>query len=552
MSKRFLILVSAFLALMMLASCGGASNNSNASGGGTTSGGASGSGTSGSGTSGDGAIKSERSRTFNFGYRAPTQLDPNNLRNFTDEIAIRFSYEPIIYTPRDGTGYQPCLAKSWDIAPDGMSWTFYLRDDVTFNNGDPFSADDVVYTVERVINGVAELSFKNQYIPSLKEAEKIDDYTVKVSFTEPSPFAGNGFRALYIIPKKVHEEYGDAMFFDQGTDYFMVGTGPWLTVEWVDGQFIHYLKNHNYWNKANYDSYFEEVYTRHIAEATTGVAAHVAGDVDAYMGIPLDYLKMYAGTEDRIEIINIPSNSWNNFGFKFGEGSMWHDKDVRWAFDLAIDRQGLIDSLYQGFAATVPYGYFGHPSMEGFDASLGMNQYDPDRARELLSNSTYDGRKFEMIVTGNTAEYEQLSMAIMDMLTSVGFNMEVSLEVLANFQARQAAGDYSVYMDGGSFPDGIVQRQLTNRMVNDSSKNEYVNEELYDIIRTYFKEVDATKRNELARTINHILTEEKAPHTPLLFKSAFCAQSYGITGIAYFADGLYAPTFVDWDPSLVP
>ena len=555
MSKRFAVFISIVLVLIMFAGCGGGATGSGTTNGGSTSGAGSASGggsTSGGGNTSGGVAIPQRSKVFNYGYRAPSQLDPNNLRNFTDEIAIRFSYEPIIYTPRDGTGYQPSLAKSWDIAPDGMSWTFYLQEGVAFSNGDPFTADDVIYTVDRVVAGVTELAFKNQYMPSLKDAEKIDDYTVKVNFTSPSPFAGNGFRALYIIPKKLHEQYGDGLFYDQGKDYFMVGTGPWITDEWVDGQFIHYSKNQNYWNKANYDSYFEEVYIRHIAEATTGVAAHIAGDVDAYMSIPLDYLSMYAGTEDKIEIISIESNSWANMSFMFGEGSMWNDKDVRDAFDLAINRQLLIDSLFQGIAATMPYGYFGHPSMEGFDASLGAPIYDPDRARELLANSTYDGRKFELMVSGATAETEQLSMAIMDMLKSVGFNVEVTLELVANFQARQVAGDWDVCLDAGSFPDGIVQRQLTNRIINDNAKSQYYDEKLFAIINSYFTEIDAAKRKEYAKEINRMITTEHAPHIALYFKNIFCAQDYGITGIAYFADGLYAPTFVDWDPSLIP
>lgn len=555
LSKRkcFFMLVSIVLFVFILAGCGSGSTGSatTSSGNPPVSGTSSGSKPSG-GSADSGKVIPERSKIFNFGYRAPSQLDPQNLRNFGDEMAIRFSYEPIIYTPRDGTGYLPSLAKSWDIAPDGMSWTFYLQEGVTFSNGDPFTADDIVYSVKRVVDGVGELAYKNQYLPTLKDAEKINDYTVKVNFTDPSPFAGNGFRALYVIPKKLHEQYGDAMFYDQGKDYFMVGTGPWITNEWADGQYIHYLKNHNYWNKANYDSYFEEVYTRHIEEATTGVSAHIAGDLDAYMSVPLDYLSMYAGTEDRIEIINIPSNSWNHFGFKFGEGSMWNDKDVRTAFDLAIDRQTIIDSLYNGVAAQAPYGYFGHPSMEGFDESLGTPVYDPERARELLANSTYDGRKFEIMFTGTTAQTEQLAMTLMDMISSVGFNVEVTLEINANFQARQAAGDYDVYLDAGSFPDGIIQRQLTHRFINSSDKNEYVNEELTSLILTYISEVDAAKRKELATRINRMITEDRAPHITLFFRSIFCAQNYGISGIAYYADGLYAHTFVDWDPSLIP
>ena len=536
MSKRVILAVSIILALAILVACGG-SSGSGTTNSGSSSTETSGSGSSGTGSSGSGSPVQERSRIVNFGNSTPSQLDPQNFRNFTDELAIRFSYEPIIYSPRDGSGYQPSLAESWDISPDGLSWTFYLREGVLWSNGDPFSADDILYSVERVVNNSSDLAFKNQYMPTLKDAEKIDDYTVKINFTEPTPFAGNGFRAFYIIPKKVHEQYGDSMFYDQGKDYFMIGTGPWLTDEWIDGQYIHYFKNPIYWNKANFDSYFEEVYTRQISEPSTGVSAHIVGDLDIYVNIPLDYVQLYAGTEDTIEVRYVPSNSWNWFAFRFNEGSMWHDKDVRDAFDMALDRQAIIDNLYGGVAATIPFGYFGHPSMDGYDESFGPPVYDPERARELLANSSYDGRTFELLVTGTSTAYEQLAMVIMDMLVSVGFHVEVTLEQVANFQARVAAGDYDVFLNAGSFPDGVVQRQITKILV-DSDKTMYQNEELLSYIRNYLSEVDAVKREEYAWLTNKFITEEKAPHITLQFKSIINAQRYGITGVEYYADGL--------------
>ena len=569
MSKRLLVFISIILTLVMLAGCGGGTSSSGTSGGGTPSGGTSGSGTSGSGgtmSSGgtmgnvvsDGGTSApsapERSRIVTVGFGSPSQLDPHNFSTYGDELAIRFCFESIIYTPRDGTGYQSGLAKSWDIAPDGTSWTFYLQEGVFWTNGDPFNADDVVYSVERVINNSPEINFKNQYLPTLAGVEKINDYTVKISFTGPTPLAGNGFRAFYIIPRKVHEQHGDSMFYDQGKDYFMVGTGPWIVDEWVDGQYIHYLKNHNYWNKAKFDSYFEEVYTRQISEASTGVAAHIVGDLDVFTvggGIPLDYVPLYSGTEDRIELINVLGNGWFWFGFQFENGSMWNDKDIRLAYDLALNRQLIIDTLYQGTGASLPYGHFGHPSMEGFDKSLGVPEFDPNRARELLANSTYDGRKFELLVTGNTAQYEQLAMTLMDMLTSVGFNMEVTLETAANTMARINAGDYDVFLNIGSFPDGIIQRQM-NRILLDGDKTHYRNDELLSYVNGYLTEVDVAKRKEYARLANQFIFEEKAPFITLLHRSVIHAQNYGITGVSYPPDGVFSHVYIDWDPTLIP
>jgi ABC-type transport system substrate-binding protein len=230
---------------------------------------------------------------------------------------------------------------------------------------------------------------------------------------------------------------------------------------------------------------------------------------------------------------------------------MWSDKDVRYAFDMAIDRKLIIDTLYQGTAAAIPTGYFGHPSIDGYDASLGQPVYDPARAKELLANSTYDGRMFELLVAGNTAQYEQLAMTVQNMLTAAGFSLEVTLETAANTISRMNNGDYDVFLNIGSFPDGIIQRQVT-RVVNDTDKCSYQKDDLMAAIRGYLSEVDAAKRKEYARQVNKIVFEDKAPHITLMHRSIIHAQNYGIKGVVYPPDGVFSHVYIDWDPSLIP
>jgi ABC-type transport system substrate-binding protein len=189
--------------------------------------------------------------------------------------------------------------------------------------------------------------------------------------------------------------------------------------------------------------------------------------------------------------------------------------------------------------------------MDGYDESLGQPVYDPTRAKELLANSTYDGRSFELLVTGTTAQFEQLAMTLMDMLVSVGFSMEVTLETSTNLITRTMAGDYDVFLNQGSFTDGLIQRQVTKILV-DSDKTLYQSEELLSYVKGYLTEVNADKREEYAKLINKYVTEEKAPHINLMHRSQIHAQNYGITGIRYAPDGYTNYIFADWDPSLLP
>ena len=306
MSKRLIAFLSIILTLTLLVSCSG-SNNGNDVGNtagteATGTGGSSSPNSSGSGAAG--GDSTERSRTVNIGcnYR-PTTMDPHNLRNYSSIIHAMFTFETLLQNDHVG-GYHPWLAESWDIADDGLSWTFHLRQGISFQNGDAFNADDVVYTVERVVNNADDLSYRGQYAPNMIGADKIDEYTVKVIFEIPQPTidAYGSFSSLYIISKETHEELGDSYFYDQ----YCYGTGPWLLDEWIDGQYSHFTKNEEYWNKSVFDSYFNEVYLHYIIEDSSAIAAHLTGTTDMYLcngGINADLLSLYNGTEDRIEIL---------------------------------------------------------------------------------------------------------------------------------------------------------------------------------------------------------------------------------------------------------
>jgi peptide/nickel transport system substrate-binding protein len=457
-------------------------------------------------------------------------------------------FEALIYSDHQGKGYDPCLAESWDIAPDGMSWTFYLRKGVVWHNGDPFDADDVAYTIQRCIDNRDTLAFTSQYIPDLESVEKIDQYTVKMNFSKPNPMAGAGIVFLFIIPQKAHQELGDDLFNLQ----YCYGTGPWKMKEWVDGEYTHFVKNESYWNKANFDSYFDEVVVRYLGEPASAIAAHLSDNVDTYIntgGIAQDLLPLYKGTEDKIELVTIDTNSTTWLGLSFKEGSIWHDEKTRKAFDLAIDRQLIIDNILNG-SATVPTGYF-HNSIMGFDASLGQPAYDPDLAKQLLAESSYNGESFSLMTGPATSESEAIFLTIADMANKVGFNMSIEFVDMSVFTPRQNSGDYDMFTVTTATADGIPQRQL-NRIPNNFDKADYVNEELNEYIRLFNTELNFADRYEAARKAQAMIYENKAPHISMFHRALTRAINYGIVGIDLYPDGMVNYCYVDYDPSKLP
>ncbi|MDR1206265.1 MAG: ABC transporter substrate-binding protein [Peptococcaceae bacterium] len=549
MSKRIVVIISTFLLLtVLLSSCGG---QTGPAGAGSENTGSESPGTTAS--SGSAAAGPERSRTVRLGtsYK-PTTMDPNDLRNWSSTVHAFFTFETLIYTEHTASGYKPQLAKSWEITEDGKSWIFQLRDDVDFSNGDHFTADDVVYTVERVVSEADRLVYKSYYAPTMTDAEKIDEYTVKINFSEPFPDAGGAFVALFIINSKAHQEMGDDLFHNQ----LLYGTGPWILDEWVDGQFSKFHKNPNYWNKAGFDPYFDNVELNFIAEPSSAIAAHLSGTLDSYSangGISMDMVSLYDGSEDRIELVEYETCTVYDMGLSFKEGSPWLDDKLREAFDICIDRQMIIDTIFGGTGASMPVGSL-HKYMTGYDETLGTPEYDPDRARQLVAESTYDGRPIEFLIHPQIVQGEEVALALADMAIAVGINMVVKSEEFAVYTTRQNAGDYDIFLLSVSSGDGNPFRSL-EQIIQNYNKPDVQNwpghEELYALIEETMGEkgMDPARRAEYAKRINKFIFENRMPRIRLVYRNVVQAQNWGIAGIDYWPDGMLRYASVNWDPS---
>ncbi|MDR0469470.1 MAG: ABC transporter substrate-binding protein, partial [Peptococcaceae bacterium] len=297
------------------------------------------------------------------------------------------------------------------------------------------------------------------------------------------------------------------------------------------------------------------LYYVRIAEQLSGVSAQIAGDIDAYFpagGISPDFFGMYAGTEDRIGMRRAEGNGLFWIAFNFTGDSVFNDDNVRHALDLAIDRRALAKSLWPGvdIEPLISNGFFNENTI-GYDPTIPKPEFDPDKARELMANSSYDGRVLSMLTAGTSATWEQMAMAIQDWLGAVGIKVDARLDSGASFFAAIANGDYDILLTMISFPDGIPFRQL-NRIVTNLDKQNYVNDELYGYINGFLTEIDDEKREEFVRKANRFIFENKAPDIALTYRYTIYPINLGLVGIEFGRDTNAIPTFVDWDPSLVP
>ncbi len=476
------------------------------------------------------------------------QLDPHNQSNLPGYMMWSMCMEPLIFSDRNGD-YEPLLCESWEHDDSGKVWTFKLRKGIKFHNGEDFNADDVEATFHRLIEHREELQSAVELWSLLDNCEKLDDYTVKFVFSSPDSTALNSFSNTAIIPNGAYEEYGDDLWNKQ----MMYGTGPWIFKEWSDGQYTHYVKNDDYWNKDKFDSYYDEVYIRHITELSTSVAAHVSGDLQVNLksgGIDEDLLDLYKGTEDRIEMKEVESGMFNYIGLQCAPDKVFHDKNARLAFEYAVNRQSIVDNLLDG-KGKVPTSII-TDTCTGFDPSLESYEYDPDKAKEYLQKSDYDGQKMIILSNTSTKQVEETLLSISEDMNNVGFNTDIQVTEPSTMLEKRKSGDYDLFYVGAMHNSGDPCQFLNLRILNDVHKSNFVNEKMNNLIEKIKVEMDTDKRDQYISEVSHIIREEAAPQSCIVQMNLTEAIDYGVTGIEIFKDGNFRATYVDYDPSLLP
>ncbi|MCI8416714.1 MAG: ABC transporter substrate-binding protein [Lachnospiraceae bacterium] len=471
------------------------------------------------------------------------KLDPHDQSVSTGITMNDMIFDSLYEADHEG-GYTPRLATGYEVSEDGLEWTIHIREGVTFHDGEVLDADDVVCTFQRLID-TPTLNEVISYWTALAAVEKIDDYTVKLTLSEPAVAAATmGLANTVIIPNEAYETQGTALF----TDQIMTGSGPWIFDEWVDGQYVHFTKNENYWNGGN-DSYFDDVYIRFVAEASTAISAQITGEIDGYYnvsGIPQDLISLYGGSENLCELIPVPVSAIDYLGFQYGEGSAFHDVNVRRAFSMAIDRQGIIDGLLGG-GAICP-GIANNKTL-GYDESLSSQYYtyDPDGAKALLESTGYKG---EEITISSVAAFNNIALAICDMVNAIGFNCKAEVVEAATLADIRSTGDYDAFIVTAFHSSGDLYQFINWRVTGDAHHSDYKNDELNNLVDQSNKESDNTVRDSLFKQANAIIADECAPMVSLAQLENMQSVNYGITGVNFLGDAFCLLKDIDYDPSL--
>ncbi len=326
-------------------------------------------------------------------------------------------YEPLLLY--DDGKLIPVLATSYEKSPDAKTWTFKLRQGVKFHNGEPFNAQAVKYSYERVVKmgqGPAWI-----YEP-IKEIKIIDDYTIQFICEEPQPvdLMVSAYYGSYIMPPKLTEEKGSD-WFQKGN---AVGTGPYKLVSYEKGAQAVVEKFDDYWGGWKSNQFDIAVY-KIISESSTAIQLLKRGEMDIIEAVPMEMEASLKAHPD-IEAVYGESvqNRWYNL---HTQKPPTDDINVRKAIIHAINVDEMIDKIIGTTAirafGPIPYALWGH------DSSLKRYDYSPEKAKALLRQSKYADQweKGELKVTVTAYDEGTLAPAtyIQAALKKIGIQAEI-------------------------------------------------------------------------------------------------------------------------------
>lgn len=310
-------------------------------------------------------------------------------------------YDSLVGAKPDGSAYskETGVAKNWELSPDGKTWTFHLRKGIQFHRGfGELTADDVKFSLDRIKSERSMAARRGYFKKNIGKIEVVDKYTVKVHSTGvPIPDFLAIMSVLYdsieqlIVSKRAVEELGNNGFASNP-----VGSGPYQFAEHVGGQYIKLKAVENHWRIGT--PRFKYLYFLAVPEEETAIGMLARGDADL---VPISRSNVRRVKKKGFDVI-IQKNSggvWLWLDDQWVEGPPAHNEKVREALNLAIDRQIIVDTVFEGMGK--PFGSFYGTSIAfdnmGYNWREDLYPYDPKKARKLLAEAGYpDG--FDMDV----------------------------------------------------------------------------------------------------------------------------------------------------------
>jgi len=384
-------------------------------------------------------------------------LDPHSQNHSATTTISGYAYEGLTrYTEKFDV--EPALASKWTfVTPTQVR--FELRRGVKFHDGTPFTADDVVFSLQRIKHPASNMVI---YSSGIKEARKIDDFTVDLILDGPNPVLTRNLTFVRIVSKSwaLKNRSENPQDFKAKEDTFASrnanGTGPFKITSWTPDQKITMVANKDWWDKPKGN--ITEVTYLPIKQDATRVAALLSGALDLLTDLPpQDVAKLKA--DPRLKVIDGPENRTVFFALDLGSDEIkgssvkgknpFKDRRVREAMSLAIDREAIKRSLMRNLS--IPAALMVAPVAYGWSQELDtVAKPDLARAKQLMTDAGYaDG--FETPLACPNDRYvndEEICQAVVSMWARIGIKAKLTTQPMSQHSAALQRFELPLYMYG--------------------------------------------------------------------------------------------------------
>lgn len=476
----------------------------------------------------------------------PESLDPYLVRGQVEWTIVGGLFEGLVVPDAATLETRPGIAERWEISPDGLTYTFHLREDVSWSDGAPLTAQDFYYGAKRMLAprlGSAHPENNLFFVKGARayQSGKSDDFstvgvsapdarTVVFTLERPTPFFLSALYLFFPTQQATVEKFG--AMDDRRNPWTkpgnLVGNGPFTLKEWAFGQRIVLIKNERYWDAANVG--LNAIHFLPIENAQVEETAFRTGQLHLTSTVPFSRIEAYLAQKDS------PLRQVDDRGVYFYTVNVnkapTNDKRVRQALSLAVDREQLAKAVLRG--GRQPARSFTPPGMGGYSAKA-HTSFDPERARALLAEAGYPGGKgmpaIEVLM--DSREYHRVIAEAVQQMWKQQLGVQVTLrneetQVLIasknnmDFNLARGSWNATTYQD----PFYFLGAWQTGALYNEAK---WANEEFDRCIAATWT-ADAAAREGAFQRAEEILLEE-LPAIPLFYSTQLYLASPNVKGL---------------------
>ena len=439
---------------------------------------------------------------------APTWFDPAETPGVITPFLTLYALHDALVKPMPGNAFAPCLAESWTVSKDGLTYELTLRKGVRFHNGEALTADDVKFSFERYKGGGAT-SLKSR----VAAVEIAVPLRIRFRLKQPWPdfmtFYGTpATSAAWIVPKKYMERVGE-----DGFKKAPVGAGPYKFVSFNPGVELVLEANEQYWRKA---PAVKRLVFKSVPDESTRLVMLKRGETDIAYGLRGPDAEEVRRTPGLTLKPILPTVSqWVVFTEQWDLKSPWSDRRVRLALNLAIDRKGFSDAEYLGYGRPAPSII---PRDFEFYWAPPPYPHDPARARALLAEAGYP-KGFDAVEVATDTVFTPEAEAVINGLQSIGIRARLRPMERASFYKADQDKQFKRLVRVGSGAAGNAATRIEAFVISGGIRAYGGYPDIDALFRDQAGEMDTRRREALLHKIQQLM-HERVMFAPIVEQAA--------------------------------